>query len=71
MKLTPAMIRELRCIAATGEPSDPIEWHGAGGLWFHARDRVICALIRRGLVIQDMEYLVTATGKDVLNEQQT
>lgn len=66
MKLTPAMNRELRSIAATGEPTDPIEWHAANGLWFHARDRVLGALKRRGLVTDDL--VLTDDGMAALNE---
>lgn len=69
MKLTPAMKRELRCIAATGEPSDPIEWHTANALWFHARDRVLGALIRRGLITDDLK--LTESGRLAINEQRT
>lgn len=69
MKLTPAMNRELRSIAATGEPTDPIEWHAANGLWFHARDRVIGALKRRELITDDLK--LTEAGKVALNEQQS
>lgn len=66
MNLTKAMMRELRCISATGEPSDPIEWHAANGIWFHARDRVIGALKRRSLITDDLK--LTDAGKAALNE---
>lgn len=48
--LTPAMLRELRAIYITGEPSDPAYWADARHLWFHARDKVLSALLRRGLI---------------------
>jgi len=67
MNLTPAMKRELRSISATGEPTDPIEWHAANALWFHARDRVIGALKRRGLISDDLA--LTEAGKAALNGQ--
>lgn len=60
--LTPAMLRELKSIATTGEPTDPIEWHGAGALWFHARDRVIGALQRRGLIEATPDWTATVAG---------
>ena len=66
MNLTSAMRRELRSIAATGEPTDPIEWHAANALWFHARDRVISALKRRGLISDDLA--LTEAGRSALNE---
>jgi len=66
MKLTPAMNRELRSIASTGEPTDPIEWHASNALWFHARDKVIGALKRRGLVTDNLE--LTDAGRDAINE---
>ena len=62
-QLTKAMIRELRSIEWTGNPSDPIDWHGAGGLWFHARDKVIGALLRRGLIVDDGCFRLTEQGK--------
>lgn len=49
--LTPAQRRELRSIAKDGNPSDPYDWtHAPEGLWFHARERVLHALLRRGLI---------------------
>lgn len=64
--LTPAMLRELRAIASTGELTDPIEWHGANALWFHARDRVIGALERRGLIVADPDWSLTDAGRAVI-----
>ena len=68
--LTPAMRRELRSIARDGNPSDPYDWtHAPEGLWFHARDRVIGALIRRGLIGAEETmsgYVLTDAGRAVL-----
>jgi hypothetical protein len=66
--LTPAMLRELRSIARWGQPSDPAEWNGAGALWFHARDRVIGALARRGLIVADPDWSVTDAGRAAIAE---
>lgn len=69
MTLTPAMLRELKSIDTTGEPSDPVEWHGCGGLWFHARDRVIGALLRRGFIKDTPSgFQVTDLGRAALAE---
>jgi hypothetical protein len=57
--LSPAMLRELQSIARWGEPSGLEHWHGCGALWFHARERVLSALIRRGL-IADAETITDA-----------
>lgn len=67
LRVTEAMLRELRSIERTGEPTDPIEWHGANALWFHARDRVLGALLRREL-IEDPGggYQLTDAGRAVL-----
>jgi hypothetical protein len=71
-KLTPAMRRELESIAHSGEPSDPAEWHGAGALWFHARDRVIGALLRRELIEDGASgFAVTAAGSAALSKAQS
>lgn len=52
--LTPAMLRELRSMDRDGNPSDPYDWqHAPEGLWFHARERVIGALLKRGLITND------------------
>lgn len=48
--LTPAMRRELRAIARTGEPDDLFEYRGAEHLAFYARDKVLSALLTRGLI---------------------
>lgn len=65
--LTPAMRRELSSFVTTGEPSDACEWHGAGALWFVARDRVIGALLRRGLIeADDNGYTPTDAGRAAL-----
>jgi len=67
MKLTKAMIRELRSIARDGNPSDPYDWsHAPESLWFHARDRVIGALIKRGLICADQGYSLTGLGRAVI-----
>jgi hypothetical protein len=66
--LTPAMLRELRAFEFDGNPSDPCEWqHAPESLWFHARDRVIGALLRRGLIADDRGgYAVTDAGRAAL-----
>lgn len=48
--LSPAMLRELRSLHQSGELSAPAAFGNCGALWFHARDRVIGALQRRGLI---------------------
>lgn len=66
--LTRAMKRELAAINLTGEPSDQAEWYAAGPLWFHARDRVIGALLRRGLIVsgEARDYELTDAGRAAL-----
>lgn len=64
--LSKAMIRELRSIESSGEPSDLYEWHGAGALGFHARDRVLGALLRRGLIVDEGSYRLTEEGRKCL-----
>lgn len=67
MKLTPAMLRELRAINETGEPSDPIDWHRAQALWFHAREKVLTALIARGLISDTPAgFMLTDDGRTAL-----
>lgn len=67
--LTPAMLRELRSISRTGEPSDPLEWHHAQALWFHAREKVLTALVARGLINGDSgDYVLTDAGVAALQE---
>ena len=65
-KLINAMIRELRSIERDGNPSDPYDWtHAPSGLWFHARDKVLGALVRRGLIYDDANrggYSLTPQG---------
>jgi ribosomal protein S19E (S16A) len=69
MTLTPAMIRELRSISITGEPSDPYEWTRAQALWFHAREKVLTALINRGLINGDSgDYVLTDAGRTALDQ---
>jgi hypothetical protein len=69
MTLTPAMIRELRSFAATGEPSDPIEWHRAQALWFHAREKVLAALLTRGLISDEgSDLAITDAGRAALKD---
>lgn len=65
--LSNAMIRELRSIALDGNPSDPVDWqHAPESLWFHARDRVIGALLRRGLIVDDGGYALTDAGREAI-----
>lgn len=70
-KLTPAMIRELRSMERDGNPSDPYDWqHAPEGLWFHARDRVIGALLKRELIWEDPKlsgYSLTDAGRAALD----
>lgn len=67
MKLSAAMLRELRAISVDGNPSDPVDWqHAPESLWFHARDRVIGALLRRGLIVADGGYSLTEPGRNIL-----
>lgn len=69
MNLTPAMKRELRSIAWDGNPSDPYDWqHAPESLWFHARDRVIGALLRRGLIEDKNGYRLTEAGQTIIKE---
>lgn len=44
------MLRELECIARWGRPGDLEDYHAAEHLAFWARDKVISALIKRGLI---------------------
>lgn len=69
MKISAAMLRELNAINSTGNPSDPIDWHGAGGLWFHARDKVIGALLRRKLIVDNGEFTLTDAGLAALSNK--
>jgi hypothetical protein len=65
--LTKAMIRELQAIERTGDPSDPYDWHNAGAIWFYARDKVIGALLRRGLIADNASgFCITDAGKEAL-----
>ncbi len=69
--LSAAMVRELRAINFDGNPSDPVEWaHAPESLWFHARDRVIGALLRRGLIVTDGGYSLTDAGRAALEKAQ-
>ena len=67
--LTKAMRRELNWINQHGEPADPYEWsHAPGWLWFWARDKVLGALLDRGLVVEDEHgtWRATEAGKAAL-----
>lgn len=69
MNLTPAMKRELRSIARDGNPSDPYDWqHAPESLWFHARDRVLGALLTRGLIADTGGFSLTDAGRKVIEE---
>jgi hypothetical protein len=48
--LTPAMQRELRSIVQHGQPGDLADY-GVTHLAFHAREKVLTALIARGLIV--------------------
>lgn len=66
-QLSKAMLRELRSIEWDGNPSDPVDWqHAPESLWFHARDKVIGALLRRGLISDEGGYRITDAGKAAL-----
>ena len=62
--LTPAMLRELRHIEKHGEPCDLAEFNDARHLAFHAREKVLSALIRRGLL--DDAETVSDAGRAAL-----
>lgn len=69
--LSAAMVRELRAMDFDGNPSDPVDWqHAPESLWFHARDRVIGALLRRGLIVADGGYSLTDAGRAALTKAQ-
>jgi len=71
-QLSKAMIRELRSIDFDGNPSDPYDWqHAPESLWFHARDKVIGALKRRGLIYEPDDkagYDLTEAGRAALRD---
>jgi len=70
--LSPAMRRELRSMARDGNPTDPVDWqHAPEGLWFHARDKVIGALLRRGLIVAEGGYTLTDAGRVELGSGET
>lgn len=61
--LTEAMRRELRCIHKWGEPSDLSEF-GARAIAFHARDKVLSALLRRELIRDEPGgFVLTDAGR--------
>jgi hypothetical protein len=66
--LTDAMRRELRAIQRTGEPDGLYEYHGAEHLAFYAREKVLSALIARGLIepIQYSAFALTDAGRAAL-----
>lgn len=59
--LTPAMLRELRSIERSGV-GDLLDY-GTNALAFYARDRVIGALERRGLIVNDGDWIATDAGR--------
>lgn len=61
MNLTPAMRRELESIAR-GDVGDLLDY-GTNALSFYARDRVIGALERRGLIEQTPDWSLTDAGR--------
>lgn len=70
LNLTPAMLRELRSKVRDGNPSDPCDWqHAPAGLWFHAREKVLTALMRRGLLNAEQE--ITDAGRAALKATDT
>lgn len=67
--LSPAMLRELRSLHRTGQLSDPADFGACGALWFHARDRVIGALARRGLIEDSAgDWAINDAGRAVLSD---
>jgi hypothetical protein len=64
--LSPAMVRELRSIAR-GDISDLLDY-GQNSLAFYARDRVIGALERRGLVEANPDWSLTDLGRAALKQ---
>lgn len=64
-RLTAAQLRELRCIAQTGGISDLSEF-GGNHLAFYARDRVIGALLRKGLIAATPDWSLTDAGRSVV-----
>lgn len=65
-QLTPAMLRELRSIER-GDVSDLLDY-GTNALSFYARDRVIGALERRGLIAATPDWTLTDAGRAALAE---
>lgn len=64
--LTPAMLRELKSIQR-GDISDVAEY-GANALAFYARDRVIGALERRGLLVAAPDWSLTDAGRAAIQK---
>lgn len=64
--LTAAMRRELESLASTGALTGWEDWNCMNGLWFHARDRVIGALARRGLIEATPDWTLTDSGRDAI-----
>lgn len=63
------MLRELRYIDRWHDVSDALDYGAANGLWFRNRERVLDALIKRGL-IESTAYGwdVTETGRAAIAE---
>ena len=59
--LTAAMVRELRSIER-GDVGELLDY-GQNALAFYARDRVIGALERRGLIVAAPDWSLTAAGR--------
>lgn len=71
-QLSKAMLRELRSMEWDGNPSDPYDWqHAPESLWFHARDKVIGALLRRKLIVDDGGLRITDAGRAALAQTKT
>jgi len=64
--LTPAMLRELRSIER-GQIGDLLDY-GYNGLAFYARDRVIGALERRGLIAATPDWSITDAGRAAIEK---
>lgn len=66
--LTPTMVRELRAIER-GDIGDLLDY-GTNALAFYARDRVIGALERRGLIAATPDWSLTEAGRAALSKAQ-
>jgi hypothetical protein len=64
--LTSTMVRELRCIEQ-GRIGD-LDDYGANALAFHAREKVLTALLSRELIVPDAgDYALTDAGRAAID----